>query len=194
MGSSNSNIAISPDGRVISFSYRTPLVVEDTNNRDDIYVRDLSNIASVAMDNNYEVDEDMPLAIAAPGVLGNDSSTNGAALTAAKVTDPSHGTVTLNADGSFSYTPNANFNGTDSFTYTASDGQADSTVATVTLTIRPVNDPPVADDDTATTQKNTAVIILVLANDSDADDEPLTITSVSPVVVSEGRSRPTVQP
>ena len=53
----------------------------------------------------------------------------------------------LNADGSFTYTPNANFNGTDSFTYTVTDGTADSNVATVTITVDPVNDAPVATDD-----------------------------------------------
>ncbi len=58
------------------------------------------------------------------------------------VTGPSHGTLTLNADGSFSYTPAANFNGSDSFTYRASDGTLTSNVATVTLTVTAVNDAP----------------------------------------------------
>ena len=61
-----------------------------------------------------------------------------------------NGTLTLNADGSFTYTPAANFNGTDSFTYKANDGTADSNVATVTITVNPVNDAPVAVDDVAT--------------------------------------------
>ena len=62
--------------------------------------------------------------------------------------------MTLNADGSFTYTPNANFNGTDSFTYTASDGTADSNVATVTITVDAVNDAPVAVNDAATTDED----------------------------------------
>ena len=63
--------------------------------------------------------------------------------------------MTLNADGSFTYTPAANFNGTDSFTYTASDGTAASNVATVTITVTGVNDAPVAVNDAATTAEDT---------------------------------------
>ena len=65
--------------------------------------------------------------------------------------------MTLAADGSFTYTPNADFNGTDSFTYTASDGTAASNVATVTMTVTGVNDAPVAVNDAATTDEDTAV-------------------------------------
>ena len=60
--------------------------------------------------------------VPAPGVLGNDTDVEGDPLTAIKVSDPLHGTLTLNADGSFTYTPNGNFNGNDSFTYKANDG------------------------------------------------------------------------
>ena len=63
--------------------------------------------------------------MAAAGVLGNDADPDGDPLTAVLVSGPSHGTLTLNANGSFTYTPNANFNGTDSFTYRASDGTLD---------------------------------------------------------------------
>ena len=59
-----------------------------------------------------------------------------------KVSDPAHGTLTLNADGSFTYIPAANYNGSDSFTYKANDGTVDSGVATVNLTIAAVNDAP----------------------------------------------------
>ena len=70
---------------------------------------------------------------------------------------PANGTVTLASDGSFTYTPAANFHGTDSFTYTASDGRALSNAATVTITVTAVNDAPVAVNDTATTAEDTAV-------------------------------------
>ena len=60
----------------------------------------------------------------APGVLANDTDVDGATLTAVLVTGPAHGTLALNADGSFTYTPAANFNGADSFTYRANDGPA----------------------------------------------------------------------
>ena len=67
--------------------------------------------------------------MAAPGVLANDTDPDGDPLTAVLVTGPSHGTLTLNANGSFTYTPAANFTGTDSFTYRASDGTLNSSPA-----------------------------------------------------------------
>lgn len=108
------------------------------------------------------------------GVLLNDT---GNAPSAQLVSNPSNGTVNLNADGSFNYQPALNFNGTDSFTYRASDASGDSNIATVTLTVNPVNDPPLAQADnfggaegTPTTQPAPGV----LANDSDIDDDGLT--------------------
>ena len=90
------------------------------------------NDAPVAVADSYSTDEDTALTVAAPGVLANDTDVDGDPLTAVMVSDPAHGTLTLNADGSFVYTPAANYNGADSFTYKANDGTADSNVATVT--------------------------------------------------------------
>ena len=71
-----------------------------------------------------------------PGVLGNDTDVDGNPLTAiAGDAARRNGTLGLNADGSFTYTPAPNYNGTDSFTYQANDGTADSNVATVTITV-----------------------------------------------------------
>jgi VCBS repeat-containing protein len=89
----------------------------------------------------YPTAEDRPLVVSAPGVLGNDTDINGDLLTAAVVAGPAHGTLDLQASGGFTYTPNADYNGADSFTYRASDG-ALSSVATVSLTMTPVNDAP----------------------------------------------------
>src|SRR5207249_9796665 len=80
--------------------------------------------------------EDTTLTVAAPGVLANDGDVDGDPLTAILISGPTHGTLTSNSDGSFSYSPAANFNGTDSFTYKANDGTADSGVATVTITVK----------------------------------------------------------
>ncbi|NEU06694.1 hypothetical protein GZH53_00055, partial [Flavihumibacter sp. R14] len=75
------------------------------------------NDAPVAVNDTYTTAEETAITITAPGILANDSDIDNDPLTAIKVTDPANGTVVLNADGSFTYTPNANFNGTDSFTY-----------------------------------------------------------------------------
>src|SRR4029450_12354263 len=89
-----------------------------------------------------------------------------------------------NANGSFTYTPAANFNGTDTFTYHASDGTAQSNTATVTITVNPVNDAPVATNDAYTTNEDTPLevpapgMLGVLANDNDPDGNPLTATLV----------------
>src|SRR5207244_1593132 len=69
---------------------------------------------------------------------------------------PPHGPVMLNANGSLTYTPAANYNGPDSFTYKANDGTLNSNVATVTITVTPVNDPPVANAQSVTTNQDTA--------------------------------------
>src|SRR5206468_1815009 len=132
--------------------------------------------------------EDTTLTVSAPGVLANDSDVEGDTLSAVLVSSPTHGTLTLNANGSFSYTPATNYNGSDSFTYKANDGQADSaTNATVSITVTPVNDPPgtsggiVADDSYSTPEDiaRASSSASVLANDTDVDDDPLTAILVS---------------
>jgi Ca2+-binding RTX toxin-like protein len=101
------------------------------------------NTPPVAVNDSYATDEDTPLTVPAPGVLGNDSDDEGDPLTAVLVTGPAHeSSFALNPNGSFSYTPEPNFFGTDTFTYRASDGAELSNVATVTITVNPVNDPP----------------------------------------------------
>jgi VCBS repeat-containing protein len=121
--------------------------------------------------------------VPAPGVLGNDSDADGDPISvpAASVTGPAHGTLTLSADGSFTYTPAADFHGTDTFTYQASDGTALSTAATVTITVTPVNDPPAARDDSYRTGQDTPLTVPapgVLANDSDPDGDRLIVSNV----------------
>ena len=102
-----------------------------------------ANCAPTAVDDGYATDEDTPLTVATPGVLGNDTDAQNDPLTATLVSGPAHAaSFTLNADGSFSYTPAANFNGSDSFTYKARDGALDSNIATVAITVNAVNDAP----------------------------------------------------
>ena len=89
----------------------------------------------VAADDFYSLNEDQSLAIAADGVLSNDFYTTNNPFQAVRLSDPQHGTLELNSDGSLSYVPEASWNGTDSFTYKANDGLNDSNVATVTLVV-----------------------------------------------------------
>src|SRR5439155_22043274 len=99
------------------------------------------------------------------------------------VSNPTHGTLTLNTNGSFTYTPAANYNGPDSFTYKAQDpSNALSNLATVSLTIIPVNHAPVAVNDSYSTNEDTALTVAapgVLANDSDVDGNALTAILVT---------------
>lgn len=137
------------------------------------------NEPPVAVDDAYETDEDVVLTINAPGVLANDSDPNGDAITAELVGQASHGTVVLAADGSFVYTPVADWNGTDTFTYKAKDAELYSEVATVTITVKPVNDAPVAVDDAYTVAEDTLLSIAapgVLDNDYDVDGDVLNAT------------------
>jgi VCBS repeat-containing protein len=138
------------------------------------------NDAPTAVADNYETPEDTALVIAAPGVLVNDDDVDGDALTAVLDTDVSDGTLTLNADGSFTYTPDMDFDGVDSFTYHANDGTADSPTVTATITVGPVNDGPNAVADSFMTDEDTVLMEPadgVLMNDTDPEGDPLTVTS-----------------
>jgi len=135
--------------------------------------------APVAADDNFGTDEDLPVSIVAPGVLGNDDP---ALTTAILVTAPSSGilTTSLAADGSFTYTPNADFNGTDSFTYKASDGVQLSNIATVNISVASVNDGPTAGDDAYDAVEGVPLNVAapgVLDNDADIDSVALAVTT-----------------
>lgn len=140
------------------------------------------NDAPVANNDAYSISEDVLLTVTTSGVLGNDSDVEGDVLTATVSTGPSHGLLTLNSDGAFSYTPDLNFNGTDSFTYTANDGTLDSNVATVTIEVLAVNDVPVGSGDAYSTNEDVSLNVSapgVLGNDTDADSDPLTASLVT---------------
>jgi large repetitive protein len=133
------------------------------------------NDPPVAVNDNATTPEDVPVTIA---VLSNDTDVDGDRLTVTGAT-ATNGTVVVNPDGTVTFTPNANFNGTAIVTYTISDGKGGTSTATATITVSPVNDPPVAVNDTATTNEDTPVRIPVLANDTDADGNPLTVTAAT---------------
>jgi VCBS repeat-containing protein len=130
----------------------------------------------------YSGTEDEPLAVAAPGVLANDTDPDGDALSAVLVTGPAHGQLDLAADGSFTYTPEPEFHGADSFTYTAGDGSTDSEPVTVTIEVVAVNHPPVAGAEAYATGAGESLVVAapgVLGNDSDPDGDELTAVLLS---------------
>ncbi|MGH9922531.1 MAG: cadherin-like domain-containing protein, partial [Nitrososphaerales archaeon] len=137
------------------------------------------NDVPISNDDSYSTVEDTPLIVPAAGVLTNDTDIESSPLTTILVTDVTSGALTLNANGSFSYTPNSNFNGVDSFTYKANDGILDSNNATVTINVTAVNEGPIAVDDEASTNVGDPVVIDVLSNDSHPDNDTLTITFIT---------------
>jgi VCBS repeat-containing protein len=141
------------------------------------------NEAPVAVADSFDATEDTPLSIAAPGVLANDTDADANALTATLVTNAANGNVVLNADGSFVYTPNANFVGLDTFTYSARDaGTTASNVVTVTLRVSESSDAPTNNVPLAQTVVEDKILIFVSTSqnaisisDPDGDDEIATV-------------------
>lgn len=99
------------------------------------------NAAPVGGADEYSTNEGQVLEVSAPGVLTNDTDADGDTLTATGATQPAHGQVEVSANGAFTYTPSAGFSGTDTFTYKASDGTAESPPATVTIDVEASPEP-----------------------------------------------------
>jgi VCBS repeat-containing protein len=127
-----------------------------------------ADAATVAEDGSVDV-----------AVLANDTDADNDPLTVASVIQGSHGTVSINANGTVRYVPAANYNGQDSFTYTVSDGHGGTATGTVSITVTAVNDPPVANPDSATVFEDLPVDVAVLSNDTDADNDTLSVASVT---------------
>ncbi|MCP9909119.1 tandem-95 repeat protein, partial [Cyanobium sp. BA20m-p-22] len=138
------------------------------------------NDTPVAVNDTLAATEDTPVTYTGSDLLGNDTDGDGNTLTLASVTSGTGGTAVLNGNGTVTFTPTANFNGTANFTYTVSDGMETSNAATVTVNVAPVNDPPVAVDDTFTVAQDATTSSLdFLANDTDPDGNILSITSIA---------------
>jgi hypothetical protein len=135
----------------------------------------IPNQPPLAVNDVAITDEDTPVYI---NVLANDSDPDGDDLVVSdyQASGAKGATVSCTSAGACSYTPPADFSGSDTFTYTVSDGEGGTATAIVTVTINPVNDPPVAVDDVAVTDEGVAVEINVLANDSDSDSDPLVVS------------------
>ena len=125
------------------------------------------NEAPTAVDDAATTDEDTP--IAAIAVLNNDTDPDGDTLTIDDFTQPTHGTAGSNGDGTLTYIPDANYNGTDSFTYTISDGNGGTDTAAVNITVNPANDAPVANDQAVSLSEDETIYITLTATDIDGD-------------------------
>jgi len=172
------------------FTYRASDGALDSNLATVTITVSAVNDAPVAAADTYNTPEDTTLTVNAPGVLGNDSDPDGDTLSAVVASGPSHGSLTLNANGSFTYTPDANYNGTDPFTYRASDGTLASNLATVTITVSAVNDPPavtVAAGGTCGTDDHSGAINLTVGDvDSGATALTLSASSSNPTLLPAG--------
>jgi len=154
------------------------------------YLDVIQSGAPTAVGDNYVTNEDVTLNVSAPGVLGNDTGTG--TLTAIVETLPAHGTLTLNANGSLSYVPSANYFGTDSFTYRAQADGKKSHPAPVSITVNSVNDPPIAVNDLAITTTNVPITVNVIANDYDVDGtiNPASLVITNPPVQGTAVANP----
>ncbi len=150
----------------------------------------VTNQPPVANNDTYSTNENMVLVEASVGTLGdgvlaNDTDADTEPLMAVRDTWTTKGALVFNSDGSFTYTPNANFCGADSFTYHANDLTADSNIATVDINVVCVNNAPVADNDSKSTDEDTPVNVDVQANDiagpSNEDQTLITFDISTPV-------------
>jgi len=184
--------AINPDGTVTytpAANYLGPdtfayIIADGTNGTSMATVTVQVAGPPVANNDAYSAANGTPLVVgAAAGVQANDSDPAGRPLASTAVTQPAHGTLTLNPDGSFTYTPVAGYAGPDAFTYRDSDGLAGSNIATASINVAPGAIPPVANDDAYTAAKGATLTVPaatgVLANDIDANRLPLTAAVVA---------------
>ncbi|QZA77772.1 retention module-containing protein [Deefgea tanakiae] len=158
----------------------TPIIIADAENQAPNFVD--ANNSPLGQSQTLATPEDTPIS----GQLKATDS-DGDALVFNKVTDPSNGTVTVQTDGSWTYTPNKDYNGPDSFQVTVSDGKGGTDTLTVDIAVTPVNDAPDAQDDIASTLINTPVEnIKVLINDKDVDGDTLIVTKAELTDPSKG--------
>jgi len=166
-------------------------------------------VTGVAADNSPPVagndalvtDEDTALLITPASLLANDADPNGDSLVVIDFVQPIHGAITDNGDGTWTYTPITDYHGPDSFSYTISDGRGGTATASVSVTITPVNDAPVASDDALQTLEGEALVISIaslLANDTDVEGDTLSlgelIQGLNGTVVNNGDGTLTYTP
>ncbi len=180
-------VSIGPDGTVTYTpaadfvgpdSFEVTIIDEDGATATStvfVNVTPAQNGPPVATDDRY----DATGAALVLAVLGNDSDPDGDSLVVVDIAQPAHGSVTVGPDGKLVYTPDAGYDGDDSFIYTVSDGFGGFDEAVVTIVGVVHNLPPVAADDVATTGQDHSVLIVVLANDSDPDGDSIIVAAIA---------------
>ena len=153
----------------------------------DTFTYSVANIAPTPTDDEFIINEDTPLN---GDVSVNDSDPDGDTTSFSATTQPSNGTLIWGVNGRFTYTPDADFTGTDRFTYQTTDADGATEIAEVTINVRAVNDAPVANDDTVTIDEDTSVNIDVLDNDFDQENDELTVSIVSQPINGTVRVNP----
>ena len=141
------------------------------------------NDAPVAVADTLDATEDTPETYTAAQLVGNDTDVENSELSLSSVTSGSNGTAVLNADGTVTFTPNADYAGAADFTYIVNDGTADATsAATVTVNVGAVNDAPVAVADTLDATEDTPetyTAAQLVGNDTDVENSELSLSSVT---------------
>ncbi len=149
----------------------------DSNTETVTITIDPINDAPESFADTFAVNEDNPLTLSPPGILANDSDTEGSSLGAVLVDSPLNGTLTLNNDGSFDFDPDLNFNGTDTFTYKVTDGELESNISTVSIIVNPINDGPVAVNQIIGLAEDTPTAITLAGNDIEGDPLAFAVTA-----------------
>ncbi|MCA0186969.1 MAG: retention module-containing protein, partial [Proteobacteria bacterium] len=197
---SNGQVTINPDGSLryvpnpdFSGTDRVTYTISDgkggTSSATVIINVTPVNDTPVANPDAATTPEDTPITLP---VLINDTDPEGDPLTITNASvEPGKGTVAINPDGTLTYIPAPDYNGQTTITYTVSDGKGGTSTTTVTVNVTPVNDPPVARPDLASTPEDTPVTVSVLGNDSDPEGNPLTVTGAT---VDPTRGSVTVNP
>ena len=135
------------------------------------------NTPPVASDDSANTNEDKPILIP---VLANDTDIDGDTLSVDSISlQANNGTSIINSNSTVTYSPNTDFFGTDGFNYTITDGKGGNATARVSVTVNPVNDPPLTSNDIATTLQDKPVVINVLANDTDPEGDALVISAIT---------------
>ena len=145
-----------------------------------------------AFNDSYVTDINTTLTVASPGVQANDISADGGTFTSVLVSSPPHGTVTLNADGSFTYTPKSGFVGTDQFTYEDLEGTLTSNVATVTIQVNPKTWVVTNTNDSGPGSLRQAILNANLSNSAPPDTIKFNIPGTGPFLISPLSALPTI--